>query len=577
MAQGGETNGPKREGLGTARPQCRSRVGKNAEVHLLPLRLGTQEYSAGRTGKLLSVSGLEDASRVSNLVTDAARAKFEMSELGVEKLFGGKARLARRVPVLPAVFEDTQDKRLRLVYKEVVARFEHGTPKSTIRKILDKFGFKIRRTNDFEPDQHVLTQATIRYAGVELVEAANDLTELPEVVFATPNFVSEFRREKPPLPISELWHLHNTRKRGEDAHVIDAWAVTRGSSKIVIAIVDDGVDVQHPDLRRRIVAHPDSHDARDKHGRDFFVPNDSLEHYSPVPKRFRYPYDDMSGNDIHGTPCAGVAAADGANGEGVLGAAPGCRILPVKIFHADDLAEDSRVADAIRYASRIARVVSCSWTGPRSPDIMLALEDAMRAHDGKGALVCVASGNAGAARIGYPASDPNCMAIGATTDSGKRASYSNYGSGLSLVAPSNGGSRGIYTTDVSDPGRGFNVGTAEAGDAKGLYTNDFGGTSSATPLVAGIAALVFSANDELGAADVRNVLESTARKPNVNLAAAVIEAEYGHGIVDAAAAVVHPSVRGSAGKPAAPKKKAKKKKASATKTTAKKKAKTRAG
>ena len=83
----------------------------------------------------------------------------------------------------------------------------------------------------------------------------------------------------------------------------------------------------------------------------------------------------MTGNDIHGTPCAGVIAARGNSG-GALGIAPRCRILAVKIFHADNLASDARVADAIRYAALHADILSCSWSGPTSPDIELAIQDA---------------------------------------------------------------------------------------------------------------------------------------------------------------------------------------------------------
>ena len=94
--------------------------------------------------------------------------------------------------------------------------------------------------------------------------------------------------------------------------------------------------------------------------------------------------------------------------------------------------------------------------------------------------------------MGYPARDKHAIAVGASTDQAKLADYSNVGKEIAFVAPSSGGVRGIYTTDVSIPNRGFNIGDAAAGGADGLHTNDFGGTSSATPLAAGVAALVLS-------------------------------------------------------------------------------------
>ena len=108
-----------------------------------------------------------------------------------------------------------------------------------------------------------------------------------------------------------------------------------------------------------------------------------------------------------------------------------------------------------------------------------------------------------------------------------------------MVAPSSGGAKGIFTTDVSKPGRGFNIGSAAAGGADGLNTNVFGGTSSATPLTAGIAALVLAANSSLSRDDVRNILQSTAEKigPAGSYDANGHSDRFGFGQVDAAAAV----------------------------------------
>lgn len=108
-----------------------------------------------------------------------------------------------------------------------------------------------------------------------------------------------------------------------------------------------------------------------------------------------------------------------------------------------------------------------------------------------------------------------------------------------MVAPSSGGAQGIFTTDVSKPGRGFNIGSAAAGGTDGLNTNVFGGTSSATPLAAGVAALVLAANSSLSRDDVRNILQSTAQKigPAASYDANGHSDRFGFGQVDAAAAV----------------------------------------
>jgi subtilisin family serine protease len=106
-----------------------------------------------------------------------------------------------------------------------------------------------------------------------------------------------------------------------------------------------------------------------------------------------------------------------------------------------------------------------------------------------------------------------------------------------VVAPSSGGVLDIFTTDVSLPGRGFNVGRAPDGGKDGRYTNAFGGTSSATPLAAGVGALVLCANPKLASADVREMLRTTADKIDAGYDAQGFSPRYGYGRVNAARAV----------------------------------------
>lgn len=498
-------------------------------------------HGARASGRLLSVEGREDAPRLSTLVTRAARAQFQMLALSVEQVEGSKAARQKTVPALPTAFEDVDDGRLRVLYKEIVARFKAGASAGVRQKVLGKFGFVERAPSPFVADQFVITQTTLHHAGAELVAAANAMAELDEVLFAVPNFVSEFSRVL--VPKADQWHLRNGggggQTKGADIGALEAWKATTGKSSVVIAVIDDGIDLRHPDLRGRLLRNPDKKDKKDKYGRDFFLRDTHPDHYDPSPKRYQVPYDQLDGNDIHGTSCAGVAVADGAHGKRVLGVAPGCRLLPVKIFHGNELAEDHQVASAIRYAALFAQVLSCSWTGPQSPDLEFAFEDIQAERRGRGVVVCAAAGNDGRASVSYPARDPNVIAVGASTDRDERADYSNYGRELSVVAPSNGGVKGVYTTDVSQASRGFNTGDVAAGDAAGLYTNDFGGTSSATPLVAGVAGLMISRNGRLKADEVRAVLQTTARKIGAVKYVNGRNDEYGHGCVSAGAAVTH--------------------------------------
>ena len=442
----------------------------------------------------------------------------------------------------PAVFRERRSGLARLVYRELVLRFDRGVSAKKQRTILKAAGLALRERNPTVRRQVVVVDR--HREGPALVELCNELAEHEELVFATPNFVSEYRRaaaaENPP---KEQWHLLNRglangQVKGEDVDAVKAWEAHSGNRSVVVAVLDDGVDIDHPNLKRRIWRNPDS-EAPDRHGRDFFLPDDHPDHYNPRPKLFTYPYDQMPGNDIHGTPCAGVIST---MRDGAFGVAPMARILPVKIFHADALAEDARVANAIRYAAINADILSCSWSGPSSPDIELAIEDAGDlGRDGLGSAVFCATGNSFGA-VGFPASHPEAIGVGASTDQAQRAGYSNYGAEVDFVAPSSGGVEAIYTTDVvNPPGRGFNVGLAAKGGADGRHTNEFGGTSSATPLAAGVAALILSSRPQLNRTELRDLLRKTADRIGsaVGYDSNGRSDEFGYGRINAHAALEH--------------------------------------
>ena len=126
-----------------------------------------------------------------------------------------------------------------------------------------------------------------------------------------------------------------------------------------------------------------------------------------------------------------------------------------------------------------------------------------------------ATGNDGRfINVSFPANIPETIGVGACTNQGKRSSYSQGGEEIDFVAPSSGGTLGIFTTDIPDPNRGFNLGNPTQGDPEGFYTNSFGGTSSATPLAAGIGALLLSVKPNLKAEEVREIMRETADKIN---------------------------------------------------------------
>ncbi|HEY0431710.1 MAG TPA: S8 family serine peptidase [Pyrinomonadaceae bacterium] len=405
---------------------------------------------------------------------------------------------------LPVYVEEESQLRV-VVTREISVGFKAEVTKSQKLKVLNSLNLRILKPNEFDPDHYLLVPTNdVDESGI--IDLANRLNECPEVEHAAPNFVSEHRKQFRPNDalLSRQWHLNNDGSNGatacEDVKAFAAWDITTGQRKVVIAVIDDGVDIDHPDLNANIWVNPKP-GAPDRNGRDFFD-ND----YDPRPRYFKKPYDNAATNDVHGTACAGIAAAVGNNRIGVAGIAYGCTILPVKVFGGAGLFPNDRMADAIRYAGQNADVISISWGSPRNPDVESAIDDIVKTgRRGKGCLVFCASGNEHEPRMGFPSDLPSVLGVGACNDRGELSLFSNWGKGLDFVTPSNDPRRhrqAITTTDVSIRNRGY---------TNGLYTI-FGGTSAATPLAAGIGALVLSVDPSLTWKQVRSILRSTADK-----------------------------------------------------------------
>lgn len=399
------------------------------------------------------------------------------------------------------------------------------------------------------------------------LKIANRLITRSEILTAEPNVIvrqqAHYRPKDPIYP--KQWHLNHSG--GQDlasgAHVFaeQAWDITRGSRSIVVAVMDDAVDLNHPDFQGlgKIVA------PRDFKGKDF----------DPDP-------DDAG--DEHGTSCAGVAVAE-ENGFGVVGVAPGCALMPIRTT---GFLDDQTIEDLFGWAvDRGAAVISCSW-GPSAVYYPLSLRQkaamtraATQGRDGKGCVIVFAAGNANRPTngtinesgwrnnavsgntnwLGGFTVHPDVITVSASTSLNKKAAYSNWGSEISVCAPSNNAPPGVglpgigyvpTPPEVRTALRGLGIVTADrrgnAGYDAGDFTYGFGGTSSACPLVAGIAALVLSANPDLTAQEVRQILEQTADKivdpdpdPQFGLRKGTYEASgrcdwFGYGKVNAAKA-----------------------------------------
>ncbi len=310
-------------------------------------------------------------------------------------------------------------------------------------------------------------------------DAEQILRGMPEVLFSEPNYIVHTTGTPDDTSFSNQWGLQNTGLGGgtndADIDAVEAWDKTTGSSAIVVAVVDEGIDYTHPDLGGNIWTNPNEIAGNgidddgngfvdDIHGWDFN--HDDATTY------------DGAGEDRHGTEVAGIIGAVGNNGTGVAGVCWNVRIMSVKFISYGS----GTVADAIsalNYAAdQGARVVNCSWGGT---SYSAALESAFADLKNAGVLVVTSAGNSGKdtdTSSHYPSNYDlaNIISVAATDKNDLLSSFSNYGATtVDLGAPGSS----IYTTS---PG--------------GNYAY-FSGTSAASPFVTGAAALALSVSPDL--------------------------------------------------------------------------------
>lgn len=284
-----------------------------------------------------------------------------------------------------------------------------------------------------------------------------------------------------------------------------AWnLVPKLGDKIVVAVIDEGVDHNHEDLPNVL----DGYTVGITNGKG-----------NPT-----------SSTKAHGIACAGIIGAAN-NNIGIRGIASNVRILPVNISPGNEFSNDLEIAKAIRWTSERADILSCSWGGNGSESVSIseAIKDAVaKGRNGKGCTIIFSAGNYAQYfpnTIEFPANMKEVISVGAIDKNGKLWNYSQYGEGLCLVAPSGDGnsSSDIVTTDRMGS-LGYN---------NSNYTVHFSGTSAACPQVAGIAALILSARPDLNASEVKNALLSTA----TDLGTKGYDTKYGYGLVNAYKAI----------------------------------------
>ncbi|MCB9766089.1 MAG: S8 family serine peptidase [Alphaproteobacteria bacterium] len=354
--------------------------------------------------------------------------------------------------------------------------------------------------------------------GVDELALSRALWAREDVAWSHPDFAVRWQPTTLPNDpyVADQWHLRNTGQQGwtegVDIDAETAWAFSTGAGGL-IAVIDSGVQTDHPDL---VVTS----------GWDYVdFDNDSNPdvHYSGGP---------------HGTSAAGLAAATGDNGLGVAGVAYDAEVYGIKLLGGETTLGDL-YNSFVESVDAGAWVLSNSWgfdNGCAEFETYAAIRDAIdyaedQGRGGLGTAVVFSAGN-GNCDIGGDGlqAHPSVISVAAANGNDEREGYSSYGEYVDITAPSGG----VLTTDLtgSDGYDAFN------GDED--YTPSFTGTSAAAPIVSGVIALMFGANERLTVAQAREVLCETAARTEVDEAGydgAGWSPYFGCGRVDAGAAV----------------------------------------
>ena len=420
---------------------------------------------------------------------------FSWVSLSAQEMIGGK-------PVRTGVWEGRE---VEYLGGEIAVILKGGVSQAEVLPLLRSHGATIR--HDFDELGLGLIELPDT---VDVLSLAAELKRNPMIEAAEPNMVIRahfdpndpmirFEPNDPYYQDGHQWALKNTGQSppggtsDADIDAPEAWRITTGSSSIIIAILDSGIPMVSGNL-----SHPDLNDA-DK----FILGPDYID----------VPADGVRDGLGHGTHVAGIASAETNNGAGIAGVAGNCRVMVIQVFNSSGGGSWNAFYNGVKYAvDNSAEVINFSGGG-LSPSP--AGELAVKYADSLGVILVASSGNSNS-DIEWPAaystSYSNVIAVGATQYDDLRASYSNYGSQLNVVAPGGAHDSG-YPVDAGDIYSTMPNYTVTFNGYPYYVSQNYGylpGTSMAAPHVSGLAALLLSKDSGLSPSQVRFIIEATA-------------------------------------------------------------------
>jgi subtilisin family serine protease len=373
---------------------------------------------------------------------------------------------------------------------EVLVKFKSGVSNEAIEALTSRF-------HDRVEDRFENAEGWDAIDDLDNADAANivaQYSQLPEVEYAEPNYEINLEETAPVLPhdpqFNDQWALANSGQRGgkqgADISATLAWATTTGNKKLVVAVLDTGVDYTHEDLVENMWVRPAT--MAPYHDNELGTIDD-LNGFNAIDSAA----DPMDDNG-HGTHCAGIIGAEGENNIGIAGVNWKVQIMPLKFLNAGGSGSTNDAIKAINYvierkkAGVNVRIISASWG---STQRSRALGDVIRKAYENDILFVAAAGNSSVDNDRtphFPSSYPNVMSVAALDRHDQLASFSNFG---------------VKSVMVAAPGV----------DILSTWLNneyeEKSGTSMATPVVSGVAALLLAKNPNMTVEDLRKRLMDT--------------------------------------------------------------------